>query len=159
MSYAESGYDDRIVNFKEVELKEFIQEASQEWGAYIRAYPDRQNGEIRLYHFGSNGEDDIRTTLTGVRMRSYGVDSDPAKMHFHDSDAETLLSWLTALKWERTQTRIEFRYSAKNDSPMLEEAGVHSEMFRFTYESASGNRNTVQIDNVYQDVVGRQAEF
>ena len=158
---------------EELPLNEFIK---PEWapgnmGMYdecIHVFPRFQSQKMTLYRMvDSIRERDIgdpirriKTEIQDVKFNNY-LESDREIDYWclQSGDGETLMTFLTALAWERSPARLHVEYSEVNNSQYMDEKGVKGDTLIFKYNTESGRRNAIKIDQLYSSETTKNATF
>ena len=148
------------VDVREVDMPEFVA-ANHEYvnNEYIRMFADSSEAELRLYRKVADSSY-FKLTIPDVRIRmSVNGETRPDRFNLHYTDVTNLVSWLTALKSERSDTYVRFNYYEDDTSPMIEKAGLKRETLIFRYETSTGRKNMLEIGNVFDVPVNQIAAW
>lgn len=152
---------------EQVDLKTFLARESEHFTEYIHVYPDNAEGVIRLYRsVEDEGNKRIMTVIEDAHFKMHRYDdrsSDelPRNFFLSSGEADTLLTALTAYKWDasRSPARVTLAYTPNAKRPMMDKYGVVEETLRFTYTTDSGKSNTTAITSLYENHIQSIASY
>lgn len=156
--------DKNSVNvLEELPLNEFLNYESDEYTEYVHIFPDLENREMNVYRSvkESPNEGRIKTTIENVKLLTYNLESETKPDHIYVTwtNADTILTWLDALKNERSETQIIIEYWETNNSEMIEESNMNNESIIFKYETNSGRSNKVEVSGLYKNELQKIAKW
>lgn len=147
---------------KVLPLSEFLAyEADDDPFEYVHVVPDDAEGTMRVYR-SVEGYGDLRvmTEIGDVNFRSCGSDGpNPRTFYITSHHADSLLTALNSLKWERSPARATLTYYADAGRPMMEKYAVTEETLTFEYKTESGRRNAIQISSLYENELQSIAKY
>jgi len=121
---------------------------------------------LRLVEAVTNGADTNAriATVVDARFLNRGSLSDrnprrPVSITYHDFEAATLLVWLRSLARERNVDHVTVEYYAKNNSPLIEDAGLNNESLFAAYKTEAGRTEEIGVGGVYANDIQMAANF
>lgn len=144
-----------------VELKEFLNtERDHRSGEYLKLVPDLENRTLTIFRATGEPADRqcVSVVIDDVGFR-YNGEFEPASFSLHWKEAETLLTWLTCLKWERTHTQKAVTWYQDCGRSMMEDEKTTIETLEFSYRSESENSNSVRLESPWQHTQHMMGNF
>ena len=147
--------DDRDVDVDCVDVIDFVNADTGRplHAEYIRVAADVENAELRLYR--ALGEADtgeyVSTRIPAIIRHRGRENPKPEGFNLHGNDATDLITWLTCLAKERSETSATVEYYHKNNSGQIDRSDFDAETLAFEYETDTGRQRRVVIDSLYQN--------
>ena len=148
-SYEPNGAD-------QVDLIDLVNAKFDRYGTdeYIRAFPDIENRQLRLYRkVGGDPVDGefVTATIENVRINfNTNRYREPIAFNLHSSDSDTLVSFLKLFAKERSPATMEVGYWEESGMKMFEGSRFGQELINLSYRTESGVIHRAQISSVYE---------
>ncbi len=148
--------DDDIRNVETVGLIGFVNAEPRRHSEYIRVFADRDRNQIRFYRLlsrvGEEGPRDwVRTIIPDARIH---INTDqlpePDAYNLHWTDAQTVITLLTALAKEQSPANVTWEYWEDSGKEKLENSKFREESLFLRYVTRTDRLREIHIANVYE---------
>lgn len=129
----------------------------------VHIIPERPEGGIHIYRKVNEGypNERIKTTVENVKVKQFKANytGEVRNWCFQGGHGETILTFLSSLKSERSSANISINYYETNNSQMIDESDMNQETFRISYKTETDRSNEILIHNMWKYSVHKFANF